>query len=214
VKPTLLRNDVPQTVAANRILAPDTAESITAMLVDAVESGTGKNAQIPHYIIAGKTGTAQRVSPRGGYQGYIASFIGYPVNVNKKFVVMAYVDHPTANGYYGGSVAAPIVKKVTQYILYKKKDFARFAKYDEKSNKENLDEVKSGMAANRVFAPGLMPNFVGLDKASALQLAEERRIKLQLSGFGVVTQQSVSPGTALSEAGAVRLQFEPPTYVE
>ncbi len=215
VKPTLLRNDVSQLKPENRIISAKTAEELTRMLVSVVSEGTGDNARIPHYEVAGKTGTAQRVSPTGGYAGYIGSFVGFPVNVNKKFVVLAYVDHPTANGYYGGATAAPIFKKITQYILYKKKDFAQFAKYDEKSNSKNLDEVHTQQAqTTKVFAPGLMPDFAGLDKASALQLAEERNIELELYGYGVVTKQSVIPGTELSGRTSLRLQFEAPTYAE
>ena len=214
VKPTLLRSEKSQLTPENKILSPDTSEALTKMLVGVVNEGTGDEARIPHYEIAGKTGTAQRVA-NGGYSGYVASFIGFPVNVNKKFVVLAYVDHPTANGYYGGPVAAPIFKKITQYILYKKKDFAQFAKYDEKSNKVNLDEVHSTQASvTKSFAPGYMPNFVGLDKQSALQLAEERNIQLQTNGFGVVRTQSIPAGTALSGATSMRLTFEAPTYVE
>jgi cell division protein FtsI (penicillin-binding protein 3) len=214
IRPTLLRNDESQLKPENRILSPETALALQNMLVGVVNEGTGDEARIPHYEIAGKTGTAQRVS-NGGYSGYVASFIGFPVNVNKKFVVLTYVDHPTANGYYGGAVAAPVFKKITQYILYKKKDFAQFAKYNEKSNKVNLDEVHSTQASvTKTFAPGLMPDFTGMDKQSAMQLAEERNIQLQMNGFGVVKNQSVPAGTALSGITNIRLTFEAPTYVE
>ena len=215
INPTLLRNDVSQLKPENRIISEKTSNELINMLVGAVNEGTGTNAKIPHYEIAGKTGTAQRVSPRGGYDGYIASFIGFPVNVNKKFVVLAYVDNPTENGYYGGAAAAPIFKKITQYMLYKKKDFAQFARYDEKSNKDNLDEVKSSQASNtKTFAPGFVPDFQGLDKASAVQMAEERNLEVQLTGFGVVKQQSIAPGTPIAGTAILRLQFEAPSYVE
>ena len=215
VKPTLIKQNETQLKPENRILSAKTTEDVTKMLVQAVSKGTGGNAIIPHYDIAGKTGTAQRVSPRGGYEGYIASFIGFPVNVNKKFVVMAYVDHPKANGYYGNAVAAPIFRKITQYILYKKKDFAQFAKYDEKSNKTNLDEVSSQQSsAQKYFPPGVIPNFVGMDKSSAVQLASERKIQVELNGYGIVTKQSIVPGTPSSEVSSLRLQFEAPTYAE
>ena len=215
VKPTLIRQDESQLKKENQIISTKSAEAITQMLVKAVHEGTGTSAIIPHYEIAGKTGTAQRVSPRGGYEGYIGSFVGFPVNVNKKFVVLAYIDHPSANGYYGGATAAPVVKKITQYILYKKKDFAQFAKYDEKSNKVNMDTVQAQQAApQKVFAPGYMPNFIGMDKSSAVQLASDRDIQIEVNGFGVVTRQSVPAGTPLAGNSNLRLQFEAPTYVE
>lgn len=215
VKPTLLKSEESQLKPENRIISEKTANELTKMLVGVVNEGTGDAARIPHYEIAGKTGTAQRVSPTGGYSGYIGSFVGFPVNVNKKFVVLAYIDNPTDKGYYGGVTAAPIFRKVTQYILYKKKDFAQFAKYDEKSNTKNLDEVKTQQAqTTKFFAPGYMPDFSGLDKASAIQLAEERNIELELYGYGVVTRQSVTPGTVVSGKTSLRLQFEAPTYAE
>lgn len=215
VRPTLLKHEESQLKPENRIISESTAKKITKMLVNAVHNGTGTNAIIPHYEVAGKTGTAQRIATRGGYEGYVASFIGFPVNVNKKFVVMAYIDHPTANGYYGNVVAAPIVKKITQYILYKKKDFAQFAKYDEKSNKTNLDEVQMQQAATqKAFAPGYMPSFIGLDKSSSLKLAQEINIELDTNGFGIVTRQSIPAGTPLAGNSNLKIQFEAPTYAE
>ena len=215
VKPTLLKNETSQLKKENRIISEKTAQDLTKMLISVVEEGTGDNAKIPHYEIAGKTGTAQRVSPSGGYSGYIGSFIGFPVNVNRKFVVMAYIDNPTENGYYGGVTAAPIFRKITQYILYKKKDFAQFAKYDEKSNTKNLDEVQVQQAqSTKIFPEGFMPNFTGLDKASAMQLAQERDIVLDIYGFGVVTGQSIIPGSPIAGTTNLKLTFEAPTYVE
>jgi cell division protein FtsI (penicillin-binding protein 3) len=215
IRPTLIRQNESQLKPENRVISEKTAQEITQMLVKAVHEGTGGNAIIPHYEIAGKTGTAQRVSARGGYEGYIGSFVGFPVNVNKKFVVMAYIDHPSANGYYGGATAAPIVKKITQYILYKKKDFAQFAKYDAKSNRDNMDTVHAQQSApQKVFASDLVPNFIGLDKFTAQQLAQERNIKIEIIGFGLVSKQSHLPGTPLTENLQLRLQFEAPAYVE
>jgi cell division protein FtsI (penicillin-binding protein 3) len=128
---------------------------------------------------------------------------------------MAYIDNPTDKGYYGGATAAPIFRKITQYILYKKKDFAQFARYDEKSNTKNLDVVHTAQAqTTKFFAPGYMPDFTGLDKASAIELAQNRNITLEVNGFGVVTKQSVAPGTVITGGSNLRLQFEPPTYAE
>lgn len=215
IKPTILKTNESQLIPENRIISQRTADDLTKMLVGVVADGTGKNAQIPHYEIAGKTGTAQRVSSQGGYSGYIGSFIGFPVNVNRKFVVMAYIDHPTANGYYGGVNAAPVFKKITQYILYKKKDFTQFAKYDEKSNTKNLDEVQIHQSSvMKSYGAGFMPDFMGLDKSSALQLAQERNIELEILGYGVVNRQSISPGTQFTGKITLKLNFETPTYVE
>lgn len=214
VKPTLLKTDKSQLVEENRVVSKQTAEDVTKMLISAVHEGTGKSAIIPHYEIAGKTGTAQRVSPKGGYDGYIASFVGFPVNVNRRFVVLAYVEAPTKNGYYGGAVAAPIFRKITQYLLYKKKDFAQFAKYNEKSNQKNLDEVSVQMSSRAKFSATETPSFIGMDKTSALELAEKRQLKVEMYGFGIVKKQSIEPGSALNPELTVKLYFEAPSYAE
>ena len=59
-----------------------------------------------------------------------------------------------------------------------------------------------------------MPDFLGLDKASAVELAEERNINLEVIGFGVVAKQSIAPGALIQGETNLKLNFEAPTYVE
>ncbi len=214
VQPTFLRQTESQLKPSNRVLSEETARQLTGMLVEAVENGTGTAARIPHYSIAGKTGTAQRVSERGGYEGYVASFAGFPVNVNKRFVVLVYIDNPRANGYYGNVAAAPVFRKITQHLLYKKKDFAKFANYNSEANAKNLDTVHLKQSSSRHVGAGRMPNFMGMDKTSALKLAQQLELQLELTGFGVVTRQSPEPGEALAGVSELRLHFRPPAYEE
>ena len=79
------------------------------MLSDAVSAGTGTNARIPGYVVAGKTGTAQKAIP-GGYSTsrYVASFIGFVPARDPQLVVLVVVDEPCA--HFGGVVAedAPV----------------------------------------------------------------------------------------------------------
>lgn len=101
---------------STRVVSTGTAEAVQVMLESAVEDGTGGNAQIPGYRIAGKTGTAQAPDDRGGYTGYTASFIGMAPAGDPQLVVAVTVQRPT-NGYYGGTVAAPVFKDVMSYAL-------------------------------------------------------------------------------------------------
>lgn len=214
VQPTLLRSDVSQLTKENRILSASTSRELGKMLVKAVEEGTGGNAKIPHYVIAGKTGTAQRVSPQGGYEGYISSFAGYPVNVARPFVVLVYVDNPKANGYYGNGTAAPVFRKITQHLLYRSKQFAPYAKYNAESNAKNMDAITTGQASKITVGPGKMPNFIGLDKASAARLADTLNVQTEMTGFGVVSGQTPGPGEPLGDQGAIKLRFQAPSYEE
>jgi cell division protein FtsI (penicillin-binding protein 3) len=101
---------------ATRVVSVKTAETVQTMLESAVSEGTGENAQIPGYRIAGKTGTAQAPDGHGGYSGYTGSFIGMAPAGDPQLVVGVTLQRPT-NGYYGGTVAAPVFKDVMSFAL-------------------------------------------------------------------------------------------------
>ena len=84
------------------------------------EIGTGKNAYIEGYRVAGKTGTAEKVETNGkGYSKdkYVVSFIGFAPVGNPKIVVFVIVDEPNDENAGGGSVAAPVFKKIVLQSL-------------------------------------------------------------------------------------------------
>ena len=88
------------------------------MLRDVVAEGTGTLAQLPGYTIAGKTGTAQKASPHGGYSKtkYVASFVGIAPASNPRLVVLVEIDEPH-NLIWGGSVAAPAFQQIARFDL-------------------------------------------------------------------------------------------------
>ena len=203
--PTLIK-DKNKGKKGMRIISQKTADDLIQMMLSAVEEGTGTNARIPHFKIAGKTSTAQQLK-EGGYNGYIPGFIGLPVNVKNRFVVYAYIEGPQGKHYYGNVIAAPLFKKVAQYILYKNKEFSSLA-LQGKSH-QLYDTVKLRKSSLRLTKDQI-PDFTGLDKISASKLALKANISLTHKGMGIVSSQKPQAGSLALEKTMVELIYSPP----
>ena len=104
---------------AARVLNPETAAIMRALMERVVREGTGRRARTQGYRVAGKTGTAQKVDPETGRyssKDYVASFVGFaPVNA-PSIVVVIVLDSPVGK-YYGGQVAAPLFPRIATEVL-------------------------------------------------------------------------------------------------
>lgn len=209
IKPTLIK-DGNDTIKPRPLIDKKLSNEIKRILIEAVENGTGSKARVPMFTIAGKTSTAQRVAPEGGYRGYVSGFIGFPANVKNPFVVYAYVDNPKGRYYYGNLVAGPVFRKITEYLLFKNKDFSNLA-YEDEENLNKIDTVKVKHSSTRVISKDKVPNFVGLDKRSSMQIAKKMNIKVHHRGIGVVFKQVPEQGADLEESNAVTLHYRPPS---
>ncbi len=102
--------------ATRRVVSKKTAEQMTKILEGVVTNGTGIAAAIPGYRVAGKTGTAQKPLPSGGYGNhYEASFVGYAPANDPAIVVLVRLDDPTP--IWGGYTAAPTFQAIAQFAL-------------------------------------------------------------------------------------------------
>jgi len=107
-------------VVLRQVISPETARQIGDALRGVVsDRGTAAAAAVPGFTIAGKTGTAQKVDPRGGYEKgkYIVSFSGYLPAEHPEFVGIVVLDDaqtskPELN--YGGLVAGPIFSRIAE----------------------------------------------------------------------------------------------------
>ncbi len=99
------------------VVSSTTAATMTSMLVDVVDKGTGRAARVKGYSVAGKTGTAQKPneSSRGYRAGsYVASFAGYFPAEAPRLSVIVVLDEPQTS-IYGGVVAAPLFAEVARW---------------------------------------------------------------------------------------------------
>lgn len=126
VKPTIIkyiRNPktkeikLTASVKVRQVISEETALIMREILSGVVEEGTGRAAQIKGYSVAGKTGTSQKIEGRAySHRKFIASFVGFAPSDDPKISVVVMVDEPRPY-YYGGVVAAPVFKRVTEEVL-------------------------------------------------------------------------------------------------
>lgn len=106
-----------------RIFSSETAELLTVMMEEVVIDGTGTQAQVPGYRVAGKTGTAWKPLPDGGYGEetneikYVASFAGFLPADQPELTVIVVIDEPVGSIYSGGRAAAPVFAEFAQFAV-------------------------------------------------------------------------------------------------
>ena len=109
-------------VMVRQVVDPSTVKEIVPALEDVVKRGTAKHGAVDGYEVAGKTGTAQKVSPQGGYMSgkYVVSFVGFLPAENPELVGMVMLDNATTRQgeNYGGLVAAPIFSAIAGQAMH------------------------------------------------------------------------------------------------
>ena len=105
-------------MTSRRILTPGVSRQVLKMMQDVVIEGTGQEAKVPGYKVAGKTGTAAKPDPQGGYSTtkYVASFVGIVPATNPRLVILVTIDEPAAS-IWGGVVAAPAFQQIAGFDL-------------------------------------------------------------------------------------------------
>lgn len=111
---------VTEPTVGERVISEETARQVMTMMESSVTDGTGKQAAIPGYRVAGKTGTAQAAGADGQMTDIVASFIGIVPADDPELVIAVTINNPSAAiSIYGGTVAGPVFKEVGQYALQK-----------------------------------------------------------------------------------------------
>jgi len=116
---TFLKRKENEIIGKDKVFKNKTVKQVLKMLESVIsKEGTGINARVVGYRVAGKTGTVKKASI-GGYSddNYIASFVGLAPVSNPKIVMAVVINEPGGEEYYGGAVAAPVFSRVMSGAL-------------------------------------------------------------------------------------------------
>lgn len=104
-------------VKIRRVIKPETSQAMIKVLQSVVENGSGKRAQIKGYNVAGKTGTAEKLSDGGyGKRRHVVSFGGFAPATNPQFTVLVILDNPEKYSF-GSTAAAPVFHEIMERLL-------------------------------------------------------------------------------------------------
>ena len=225
-----------QTKVRRSTVSPAIAKLMSEMLVSVTEGdATGIEAAIPGYKVAGKTATAQKIDPETGKYTdthYVASFVGFVPADKPRLAIAVMIDEPMAGTYAGGSVAAPVFRRVGEMALrylgvtpsesgqVLLKEIAAAAKDDP------ADKTMAALAAPRssigIAKPTtpkrplkatevMVPDLAGYPAREALRLASGAGLAPQIEGSGLLLRQEPEAGAVVQRGTPIKLVFEPPS---
>ncbi|MBS1261828.1 MAG: putative peptidoglycan D,D-transpeptidase PenA [Calditrichaeota bacterium] len=181
-----------------RVLMPSTARVLRKLMVEVVEHGTGGRAQIPGVTVAGKTGTAEKPDPvNGGYMDgrYVSSFAGFLPAHRPEWLVVVVIDDPRGGTYYGGSVAAPVVRAIMHRLLVT-------LPRTELATPAETGRDPRALPGNHVMLPSLLASTHG----EALAALAGLELEANVIGDGpVVVAQSARPGELVNAGETITL---------
>ena len=202
-----------------RTISANTAAELTAMMEAVVERGTGKQARIPGYTIAGKTGTAAKlVGGRYSNSDYNASFIGFVPSRQPALAVIVVIDTPRARGYYGGGVAAPVFKRIAEAslrhigvgpTLNAPSPVLAIRKTGELA--ADPRPLRDAGVVDAAFVPlqrGVMPELRGYSAREALRALTRVGVQARMVGQGFVSGQVPEAGDPLEPGEAAVLVLD------
>ena len=215
-----------------RTIDTATDKTLVGLLEQVVAAGGGRKATVRGYRVAGKTGTAQKVSEYGwGYDEgkYIASFCGFAPVESPQVALLVMIDEPYGV-FYGGQIAAPVASRIFsqifRYLRIEPSDAPLGIDSDElgaevgegdaliqslprrdipKEPEPKIDTSKEELAPEAAR----VPNFYGKSIREAARLANEAGIGFAAEGSGFAISQSIGAGEVVDKGTTVRVQFSP-----
>ena len=176
------------------------------MLRQVVVDGTGTEADIPGWEVAGKTGTAQKyISGKYSNDHFISNFVGFLPASNPKLLSAIVLDEPESPMHWGGQGAAVAFKRIMQRIINMDDSISPpQKKTDKKQNRlivskkiktENEEKPFSvSLSTIHVDKKTRVPDAIGMSSKKAIKIISGAGLKIKINGSGKVISQSPKPG--------------------
>lgn len=216
---TVIRQFAP--VVRRRVNSAQTSQTMTKMMESVTsEGGTGLNAVVDGYLVAGKTGTAQKVDPMTKCYSATkrtASFVGFVPADRPRLTILVLIDEPKTSSY-GGVVAAPAFREIAhQSLCYLKVPpnipLKAKSKTAENVNSSAALDDRAPAAAegviDEVAGGGIMPNFRGMSIRQVMQYMEKNSLNVKILGSGRAVEQNPQPGQQIAPNNQVWVRFVP-----
>ena len=215
-----------------RTIDSATDKTLVGLLEQVVAAGGGRKATVRGYRVAGKTGTAQKVSEYGlGYDEgkYIASFCGFAPVESPQIALLVVIDEPYGI-FYGGQIAAPVAgrifSQIFRYMRIEPSDAplgidadelgadvgAGDASIQELPRREIFSEPEQKIDTyQEQIAPeaARVPNFYGKSIREAARLANEAGVSFAAEGSGFAVSQSIGAGEIVDRGTTIKVIFSP-----
>jgi stage V sporulation protein D (sporulation-specific penicillin-binding protein) len=197
IKPSLVKEVVDaegnvvvktQPEVVRNVISKETTQTLLNVLEGVVSEGTGRNAYVKGYKVAGKTGTSETTVDGV----YIASFAAIAPADNPRICVLIALDNPRGEAYYGGTIAAPVAGKIVEETL---KHLGVERRYSEKDLEKMAEEV---------YVPDIRDKSI----SDAKKLLNQMGLKYRIDGEGydestVIKDQTPKPGVLLAKESVV-----------
>ncbi|MBR2893384.1 MAG: PASTA domain-containing protein, partial [Clostridia bacterium] len=168
-----------------KVISEETAAQVRRMMTAVVSDGTGRNAKIDGYAVAGKTASAQKLDDSAEDEVYVASFICFAPADDPEVAILVGVDN-THDGYRsGGAVAAPIAKQVLEPTL-------EYLNVERKYTPEELSKLSK-----------TTPELIGKTVSAAKSIAAGESLKIKVVGDGDTVISQMPAGLQSIPQGGV-----------
>jgi len=187
-----------------QVLPPEAARQTASLLEKVVLKGTGRNAFVAGYRVAGKTGTAQVVGKGGGYVSgrYVASFAGFAPVDDPCVSALVMIAEPQGGLYYGSQVAAPVFASVVRDTLH----------YLQVPETPGLKKPEQPFVYEEEKKPAIVPNVINYPREEGVKKLQESNLNFKTQGEGkVIYGQIPEAGVEVISGTTVILNLQKPT---